>query len=204
MADSKVTALTALTALTGDETFYVVEDDDGTPVSRQITVEDLAIGLAPFMVGKIGGPPKTVVKGSNESVTSSASLQNDDELILPLGTNETWLFELVLYYHAPTAGDIQWDFTVPASAAVYAGLIALAPGAASQTADFKTRAAGSGAASGSVGGGGAGTEIVAIVKGRVTTGATSGNLQFRWAQDSSNGTATVVLAQSHIIAHRIA
>lgn len=46
MADTKLSALTALTALTGDELFYVVEDDDGTPVSRGITVENLATGLA--------------------------------------------------------------------------------------------------------------------------------------------------------------
>lgn len=46
MADSKVSALTELTSFSGDETFYVVEDDDGTPVSRKVTVEDLAIGLA--------------------------------------------------------------------------------------------------------------------------------------------------------------
>lgn len=45
-AESKVTALTELTAFTGDETFYVVEDDDGTPASRRITVENLAAALA--------------------------------------------------------------------------------------------------------------------------------------------------------------
>lgn len=46
MADSKVSALTELTSFSGDETFYVVEDDDGTPASRRVTVENLAAGLA--------------------------------------------------------------------------------------------------------------------------------------------------------------
>lgn len=46
MADQKTTELTALTALSGDETLYIVEDDDGTPVSRRITIEHLAAGLA--------------------------------------------------------------------------------------------------------------------------------------------------------------
>lgn len=46
MADTKLTALTALTSLSGDETFYVVDDDDGTPVSKKMTVENLASGLA--------------------------------------------------------------------------------------------------------------------------------------------------------------
>lgn len=38
---SKTTDLTELTTFTGDETFYVVEDDDGTPVSRKVTLENL-------------------------------------------------------------------------------------------------------------------------------------------------------------------
>jgi hypothetical protein len=45
-SESKVSALTELTTFSGDETFYVVEDDDGTPVSRRATVENLAAGLA--------------------------------------------------------------------------------------------------------------------------------------------------------------
>lgn len=45
MADSKVSALTEITTFDGDETFYVVDDDDGTPVSRRMTVENLATGL---------------------------------------------------------------------------------------------------------------------------------------------------------------
>lgn len=49
MADQKVSALTELTSFSGDETFYVVEDDDGTPASRRVTVENLAAGLVGFL-----------------------------------------------------------------------------------------------------------------------------------------------------------
>jgi hypothetical protein len=45
MADQKTTELTAITTFSGDETFYVVEDDDGTPVSRKVTVEDMRRGM---------------------------------------------------------------------------------------------------------------------------------------------------------------
>lgn len=47
--DAKVSALTELTAFSGDETFYVVEDDDGTPASRRVTVENLGTGLVAFL-----------------------------------------------------------------------------------------------------------------------------------------------------------
>lgn len=46
MADTKTTGLSALTALSGDELLYIVEDDDGTPVSRKITIEDFLTGAA--------------------------------------------------------------------------------------------------------------------------------------------------------------
>lgn len=49
MADTKVSALTELTTFSGDETFYVVEDDDGTPVSRRVTLENLATGIASYL-----------------------------------------------------------------------------------------------------------------------------------------------------------
>lgn len=39
MADSKTTALTELTSFDGDEQFYVVDDDDGTPTSKRVTIE---------------------------------------------------------------------------------------------------------------------------------------------------------------------
>jgi hypothetical protein len=38
VADSKTSALTELTTLDGDETFYIVDDDDGTPVSKRVTL----------------------------------------------------------------------------------------------------------------------------------------------------------------------
>ena len=37
MADAKLTALTALTTLTGDDLLYAVDDPAGTPVSRKVT-----------------------------------------------------------------------------------------------------------------------------------------------------------------------
>ena len=41
MADSKLTALTALTEAIGTDLIYIVDDPSGTPVSKKITVSDL-------------------------------------------------------------------------------------------------------------------------------------------------------------------
>lgn len=79
MADQKTTALTALTVFSGDELFYVVEDDDGTPVSRKVTVEDLATGLGLFMPAKVC------------KVTRSAALTltNNSATAIPWDAEET-------------------------------------------------------------------------------------------------------------------
>lgn len=70
MADQKVSALTELTAFTGDEGFYVVEDDDGTPVSRRATVETVAKGLIAYS----NTVPEFITRatGSNLSLNATA------------------------------------------------------------------------------------------------------------------------------------
>lgn len=72
MANSKLTALTAITSFSGDELFYVVDDDDGTPVSRKITVEDLVSGIVGLALTSSTWTP-TVGSGSGTLTTTSAS-----------------------------------------------------------------------------------------------------------------------------------
>jgi hypothetical protein len=51
-------------------------------------------------------------------------------------------------------------------------------------------------------GGGATVEAV-LMKGNLNTSGTAGNLQFRWAQNTSNAGATTVRAQSYLSLQRI-
>jgi hypothetical protein len=76
VADSKVSALTELTALTGDETLYIVEDDDGTPVSRRVTIENLAAGLASLTYSAC-----RLTKSADQSIgaSSTAAVSFDGE-----------------------------------------------------------------------------------------------------------------------------
>ena len=55
-----------------------------------------------------------------------------------------------------------------------------------------------------MGGNGATTPLGALVSGTVITGATAGNLQLQWAQNTSNATAASVLAGSALTAWRFA
>lgn len=47
MADSKITALTALTSTTDDDLFVIVDDPAGTPVTKKITVANAFAGKIP-------------------------------------------------------------------------------------------------------------------------------------------------------------
>jgi hypothetical protein len=46
------------------------------------------------------------------------------------------------------------------------------------------------------------TATMILLKGVVVNGATPGNVQLVWAQNTSNGTATIVLANSYLTAIR--
>jgi len=56
MADKKVTQLDALTSLSGDDLFMVVDDPAGTPVSKKITVTNAFTGMtAVITAGSVSG-----------------------------------------------------------------------------------------------------------------------------------------------------
>ena len=143
---------------------------------------------------------KYVTKSADESVTSSTTLQDDDDLLLAVGTNEIWVVELVLIVKSNAAADFKWAWTDPASATsirwtIYrntsgtlvadfgdATASALAVSMASATVPYPVPM----------------HEIVVI-----ETAGTSGNLQLQWAQNTSDGTATQVLKGSHLRALQI-
>ena len=64
-----------------------------------------------------------VRKTADETVNNSAVLQNDDDLLLPIGANEIWRFEFVIYgisnatadfkysLVGPAASNVRWEFT---------------------------------------------------------------------------------------------
>lgn len=128
------------------------------------------------------------IKAADESITSSTSLQDDDELVIAVPANETIIWELVLFVIGATSGDIKIQITWPTSTTM--GPFQLvgqqAGGTAGVTEGSDISDAGGFAldAAGSPG-------LTHILRGVVYT-TQAGNATFRWAQNSSNGTATTV------------
>jgi hypothetical protein len=154
--------------------------------------------------GTVGGPALIVVKASNESVTSSTTLQDDDELLFAIGASETWIAELTLYVTGNAAGDILVDITAPSGATGVWGGTGLIRTATTDESGNRERALPS------FGSGGVSFGVVTANVQTVRLYATiinstnAGNVTLQWAQLASNGTATVVNAGSCLRAHRVA
>lgn len=142
-------------------------------------------------------------KTADESVAASTTLQDDDELKFTIAANETWAFEGQVLVSGDIAGDIAIAFTVPAGATIlWSGVgTGILPGSTDHTSLVAKEANASG------------TSITfgclstadpnyanILVRGIVVNGATAGTVQMQWAQRVSNATATIVLANSYLLA----
>lgn len=144
--------------------------------------------------------PIAVVKPTSESVTSSTTLQNDDHLLAAVAANASYEFTCQLFFIAANGpGDIKWTWSLPASAAlIYQNLHNEGGG----TGVNNSGVANSDADTPFAAGGGSPTEAVRMT-GNLNTSSTAGNVQLRWAQNTSSGTATQVRANSQLILRRI-
>lgn len=147
-----------------------------------------------------------VTKGSDESVTSSTTLQNDDALAYTVAAAGTYAFEinLAVTSAADAAGDVRIGFTFPTGTMHFFGIgpdVSLASGNIG-TGHFGTALS---ATSGTTAlAFGASTTAAAIrVYGQLIATAT-GTLQLQWAQQSSSGSATTVKAGSFMIVRQVA
>ncbi len=134
-----------------------------------------------------------VYKAADETVNNSATLQNDDALIIPVAANEVWAFKIHIPYRSGTTPDIKFGWSVPSGATMlwdtetgYDG----GPYNESQTAL----------------GGGAGASTTSTISfwGTIFVSSTSGNVVLQWAQNTQNASDTKVLKGAHIIAHKLA
>lgn len=175
---------------TGNEHLYFYSDgklyrmeEDGVPVE---------VGPA-----AAGGGPTTVYKTADESVTSSTTLQDDNDLFFAIGASEVWAFEFVLFVSGSTTGDMSVTLTVPTG---FTRLIWSALGDDNGGFDSSSHVSASGTTAVLAG---FGTGKVAVLKGSISNGATPGNVLLRWAQNVSDVTAITIKAGSYLVAHNI-
>jgi hypothetical protein len=144
--------------------------------------------------------PLAAYRTTTQSVTSSITPVNDNALSFSVAANAVYKTELALMYDAATAGDLQWQYTVPASAAITNTFIANLTGAAATFTDDQVIG---GVSNPTWGGVGTGTNVAGLAMSVLTTGASSGTLQLQWAQGTSSATSTRVFAGSYLTAQRV-
>jgi hypothetical protein len=200
VTNSMATAIDAkgdLVPGTGADTFArLAVGANGTVLTADSTA---ATGLA-WATPSAGATIKSVRKSSNQSVTSSTTLVDDSQLLFAVEANATYLFNIFLWvYAADGTPDIKLTVTGPSGSS-----IAFSPSTYYATGDGTT-------ALGTVATGGVtfgafvdANERNQLYFGSILNGGTAGNLQFRWAQNTSSGTATTVKAGSYIYGIKVA
>lgn len=156
------------------------------------------IGVTGAESGLIAAP-YVVRKTSNETVTSSTALQNDNELLAAVLANTLYRVDMFVIYDGATTGDIKLGFTAPAGATFDWTATAFDPaigaGALIGSVKLSHSTIASAEPAGAVGTG-AGNRSVARIAGWLLVAGTAGTFQFQWAQNASDATATTVLAGS--------
>ena len=129
-------------------------------------------------------------KTPTETVSNSTALQNDDNFVFPIGTNQTWVVDIYLLMRSGATPDFKFDFVVPTGGS-YVGTTIESAGI--------THFLDAGHAITSS----AGEWIQPQLHVAVATGATAGNVQFRWAQNTAEVSNTEVGEDAVLVARRV-
>jgi hypothetical protein len=137
---------------------------------------------------------KSVRKSSDQTVTSSTTLVNDSQLKFAVAANETYIFETWLYtFAADGTPDIKVTFTGPSGSTVLWSSSQVIFNAAAATTLT------------SVNPGGTSADLFVDANNRaiqlygtILNGATAGDVQLQWAQNTSSANGTSVKAGSYI------
>jgi hypothetical protein len=137
-----------------------------------------------------------VRKTSTESVVSSTTLQDDNQLLFAIAANEVWEFEVVIFLDdtgSPEGCGAKLSIAVPSGCSIKVGAVGEPAESIQDTigATFYDQVILT-----------AGAWLV-VARGIAVNGATPGNVQLQWAQAVSDSDALEVEVNSYLVAHRI-
>lgn len=138
---------------------------------------------------------KLVVKSADETVNNSATLQNDDELKFAIGANEVWRFQLFLLINSGATPDFKYGFTMPTGGDVIMTAAHRNPSNTSVVTGYSISQA-----SAPISVRGIGVDFAYVLnEGIAVNGATPGNLQLQWAQNTADASDTKLLKNSMLL-----
>lgn len=181
-----------------------------TAPAKVTTANDIVYATGPNALARLGrgrviddGPGNYyhIIKQSDESVTSSTTLQNDNELILPIAANEKWFVEFFLLLDMSASGlpDFKVEMTAPTGAS--GGWLLVGEVAGATDSYILGRSFGG---SGTVHDTQSAYQPGPVLRAVVDNGVNAGNLTLQWAQGTSNANPTTVKAGSFMRCLRLA
>lgn len=150
------------------------------------------------------GAVTTVVKASDESVTSSTSMQDDNELTFSVDAAGTYIIDFFISISGDSTADIATEVSFP-SGTMHLFTAGQSPTATSADSDarFVTRMADASSPTSSIAFGIPASSGFVYMHALLVASGT-GSVTLRWAQSSSSATPTVIAAGSHLVARRVA
>jgi len=142
-------------------------------------------------------PPFTEIlevrKDADQSLSGSTALQADNDLTLSLAANKTYIVDGIIFVSSTKAKpDVKISFVGQPGSTVTLGYITDQDGGVLTSDTVSPRIVLP-----------ANSPIPIQIKGTVKTGATAGNLEFKWAQMTANVAPTTILGGSYLRAEEI-
>jgi hypothetical protein len=145
-----------------------------------------------------GGGDSYIRKTADETVTSSTTLQNDDHLVFAVDANSVYSIEMVLIVSAGnTTADYKFAWTFPSGTTMFWGMVSEG-GTMWQAGNHLTGPAALGTEATTITASSDNIITGKLFKGVVIVSSTAGNMQLQWAQNTSDGSGSVVKTNSHI------
>lgn len=144
--------------------------------------------------------PILAYKTADETVSSSTTLQDDDDLFFDVGANELWFGMFMLRVSAANETmDIKFAFTVPFGSSISGGMQSYFAATAVKFVNLETEFTSHQLPSGS-----APNEAGINWRFWLETSSTPGTVQFQWAQNVSDAGDLTVMKGSYLQALRMA
>jgi hypothetical protein len=154
--------------------------------------------------------PSVAYKASDQSVTNSTTVVNDNDLSFSVVSGATYNIDSYLQWVGNDTGDIKFGFTFPASSTLSFAIIGpddtattFASGGTRGTGEWFARNGQTSSPSGTIQVSGSTSTLAGIIKGQLVCN-TTGTLQLQWAQNTANATATTLKAGSWMSLKRVA
>lgn len=149
------------------------------------------VGAAPTFQAGGGGSSKTfakIVKGADETVNNSSTLQDDDELTTSLNANKEYGFLVTIWTVSNTTADFKYAFPLNGNTGVkILGGFNSSPAIGTDSMDTSTTIGTSTA------------ELSLGIIGHITTGGSAGAFTLQWAQNTATVVDTKVLKGSTML-----